>query len=154
MKPRRPAILGAALFAAVLWTGAPSTVRADDSAPPAAEQAREVLVMLRIAPDHLRPGSSYGKGYKDDQSRARLRTARGIARRHQLELVGNGWPMRPLGIDCYVMRAPSGRPVEAVAAELAQDPAVAWSEPVRTYRTPGQDDTQSTPPTEAGAVAT
>lgn len=153
MKPRRPAILGAALLCTALWAATPHATRAESPAA-AAEQAREVLVMLRIAPDHLRPGSGYGKSYHDGQSRARLRTAREIAQRHKLELVGAGWPMHLLGIDCYVMRAPAGRTVEAVAAELSQDPAVAWSEPMRTYRTPGRGDGVTPPPMEAPALAT
>lgn len=153
MNIRRPAILGAALLCATLWAGSPTAVRAEPP-PAAAQQAREVLVMLRIAPDHLRPGSDYGKGYNDGQSRVRLRTAREIAQRHQLELVGAGWPMHLLGIDCYVMRAPADRTVEAVAAELSQDPAVAWSEPMQTYRTPARDVVEAAPAMQAPAIAT
>lgn len=144
MNPWRPVIQGAALFCAVLLAIQPTVVRAqptEGGPPAAAQEARELLVMLRLPADHLRPGSSYGKGYDDrSTSRARLRTARDIARRHQLDLVGNGWPMLLLGVDCYVMRVPPGRSVEAAVAELARDPMVTWSQPMQTYRAPGREE--------------
>lgn len=98
---------------------------------------RQVLVMLRLAPDHFRPGSSYAGGYGDGAGRAgRQRTADRLARQHGLSRVTD-WPMPLIGVDCFVLRVPEGRAPAEVAVELARDQAVAWSEPMRTYRAQG-----------------
>ncbi|MDB5675132.1 MAG: hypothetical protein JWM65_2114, partial [Sphingomonas bacterium] len=102
--------------------------RAQQAAPPTvAAEARQILVMLRLAPSHVRPNSSYGGDYGDSMSRAaRRRTALRIARREGLELV-DGWPMPLVGVDCFVMRVPASMSVEAAIARVSKDSAVMWS---------------------------
>jgi hypothetical protein len=57
------AISGAvfAILLALCGTLPVATARAQQAAPPsAAAEARQILVMLRLAPSHVRPNSSYG----------------------------------------------------------------------------------------------
>jgi len=119
------------LAALAIWLAAFGTAFATDGADPT---ERQVLVMLRLAPEHFRPGSSYAGGYGDGASKAgRQRVADRLARKHGLDRITD-WPMPLLGVDCFVMQAPEGRAAAEVAAELARDRAVAWSEPMQTYR--------------------
>ncbi len=104
-----------------------------------------ILVMLRLAPPHFRAGSGYGGGYGEDGSAAgRRRIAAAVAKRNGLQLTGN-WPMPMIGIDCFIMEVPTGRTAEAVAAEVARDAAVEWSEPVETFHAQGQGQGQARP---------
>jgi subtilisin family serine protease len=114
------------------------TLAAPAGAPPVpAEDAREVLVLLRAAPPHYGPGGAYGDAYDDTQGRgSRHRIAERLARAHGLTLVTD-WPMPLLGLDCYVMAAPAGHTAAEEAAVLARDPGVAWSEPMHVYRGEG-----------------
>lgn len=96
---------------------------------------REILVMLRLAPPHYRPNSSYGGDYGDGASRtARRRIALRIAHRNRLELI-DGWPMPLVGVDCYVMRVPADITIEAAVAQVSKDPSVVWSEQMGAFRT-------------------
>ena len=98
----------------------------------------DILVMIRLSPDHYRPGASYGGDYGDRQaSAARRRLAQQIAHRHNLNLVDDGWPMPLVGLDCYVMAVPADRSVEGVVAEVSKEPQVAWSQPVQTFQAQG-----------------
>jgi uncharacterized protein (TIGR02001 family) len=129
----RIARLGTMLLAALMLLVAPAA-RADAAADP----ARQILVMIQLAPPHFRASSGYAGGYGEDASRAgRQRVAERIARRHGLRLAGN-WPMPIIGIDCFIMNVPEGRTTEAVAAEVSRDPGVDWSEPVALYQAQGQ----------------
>jgi subtilisin family serine protease len=95
---------------------------------------RQVLVLLRLPPEHFRTDGGYGGGYGAGVGRAaRHRIAARLAREHGLSLA-EGWPMPLVGLDCFVMTAPPGRSPAAVAAELARDRDVAWSEPMHVYR--------------------
>ena len=117
--------LQAALCSALLGTPA--------AAVPDAASAGQVLVLLRLPPPHLRPGSDYGGSYGDSAGRAaRHRLAATIARRNGLALVDD-WPMPLLAVDCFVMTVPVGRSPEAVAATLSGLPGVAWSQPVNSF---------------------
>jgi subtilisin family serine protease len=120
--------LGRLLLAALAaWLAAFGAALAD-------ETDHQVLVMLRMAPEHFRAGAAYAGGYGDGASRAsRQRAADRLAREHGLARVTD-WPMPLLGVDCFVMQAPEGRAPADVAAELGRDRAVAWSEPMQTYR--------------------
>jgi subtilisin family serine protease len=92
------------------------------------------MVMLRLAPPHVRTGANYGGGYGDDASRSgRQSIAARLARAHRLTLIDN-WPMPMLGVDCFIMVVPDARSTSDAASEIAQDPAVAWSEPVALYK--------------------
>lgn len=94
---------------------------------------RQILVMLRLAPPHLRAGTDYGGGYGDDAARgARARIAARLARDHGLALATN-WAMPMLGVDCFIMTVPATRSTAGAAAEIARDPQVSWSEPVGLY---------------------
>jgi hypothetical protein len=96
---------------------------------------RDLLVMLRMPAAHYRPNGRYRGNYGDSAAQtARTRIARGIASAHGLELV-ESWPMPLIGVDCFVMRVPPGRPVEEVVELLSRNEQVAWSQPLHTYRT-------------------
>jgi subtilisin family serine protease len=126
------------LIAATLWFAAMTPAAAEDRAPAqAAAPAGQILVMLRLPPEHFRAGASYGGGYGDGAGlAARRRTAERLARQHGLTLV-TGWPMPVVGVDCYVMALPARASAEAAAADLSRDPEVAWSEPMHLYRAQG-----------------
>ena len=105
---------------------------------PAGAEASEILVMLRLTPDHYRPNTSYGGDYDDGQTAvARHRLALRIARRHGLDLVQDGWPMPLIGVDCFVMRVPASLSIDGTIAQISHDPEVAWSQPMQVYRTQG-----------------
>ena len=137
---RLPRLL-APLFGPMLCLAAPAAAQEAEPAPaPAAQTERQIMVMLAMPAPHLRSGASYAGGYGEDASRgARLRTASRIARAHHLALVEN-WPMPGLGIDCFIMTVPGDRPVEQAVEAVAQDKAVAWSEPVALYSGKAHDD--------------
>lgn len=133
-----PSLLAAALVAA-------APARANAVAAPAAAQSipsRQILVMVKVPPEHLRVGSAYGAAvvggrYSDSSAwAARRQIAQNIARRNGFTLV-DGWPMPLLGVDCYVMRVSPGLSVEAAIAEVSHDPRVAWSEPMQLYEAQG-----------------
>ena len=98
----------------------------------------QVLMLLKMQPEHFRSDSSYAGGYGAGAARkARHRIADRIARANGLELA-TGWPMPLLGLDCFVLNVPAGRSQAEVVAKLARDPAVAWSEPMHVYKAEGQ----------------
>ncbi|MBQ5964690.1 S8 family serine peptidase [Massilia sp. ZL223] len=128
-----------ALLGALLLLGA--GVQAQD-APDAgqAAAARQVLVMLRLPPQHYRPDAAYGGNYRNDSGQAaRRRVAQDLARTHGLTLVSN-WPMPVIGVDCFVMEQHGAAPLASVLAALARDPRVAWAQPVGIYETLGGGD--------------
>jgi hypothetical protein len=99
---------------------------------------REILVMLRLAPPHYRPNSSYGGDYGDGASRtARRRIALRIAHQNRFDLI-DGWPMPLVGVDCYVMRVPVDVTVESAIAQVSRDPSVVWSEQMGAFRAEGE----------------
>jgi hypothetical protein len=107
------------------------------STAPAEDQleARRILVMLRIPPDHHQPNAVYGGDYGDAQTIAmRRRLAQKIAERNRLEFLGDGWQMQMLGVDCYVMRVHGDETVDGAIKRVEHDPDVAWSEPMHIYR--------------------
>jgi hypothetical protein len=124
--------LAVALVATLAWSfGSPAPAQT------APAPAQEVLVLVRLPPEHYRPGAAYGAGYADDLARqAERRLAGRIAHAHGLTLVDD-WPMPLLGLDCFVMAAPATETAEQAAAALARDPGVAWSEPMHLYRAEG-----------------
>ncbi len=97
------------------------------------DTSRQILVMLKMPPDHYRPGSAYSGSYGAASTQgARNRIAARIARRHGFTLVNN-WPMPMLGIDCFVMSLPDGLAPEAAAEQISHDTDVAWSQPLQLY---------------------
>ena len=113
---------------------------ADAPVPPAAPAARQVLVLLQLPPPHFRADGNYAPGYADASgSVARRRLASAMARSNGLRLVDD-WPLPILGVDCYVMDLPPSASPDEVAARLAQDPRVAWAQPMHVFRSLGHDD--------------
>jgi hypothetical protein len=108
-------------------------VDADDAAAPTGVD-RQLLLMLRVPPPHFRPEAGYGGGYRDAPGRdARRRVARSLARAHGLRLLDD-WPMPALGLDCFVMEAPSADLRARLLAQLAADPRVESVEPMQAFR--------------------
>jgi len=124
----------ALLFSLGLYLLLVGAARAQEPRPAAAD-AQQILVLLRLPPSHFRPNANYADAYGDGAGiSARRRIAERIARTHGLSLV-TSWPMPMLGVDCFVMAAPPGQSPEAIAAALAREPDVSWSEPMHLYRT-------------------
>lgn len=108
-----------------------STAIAKDVSAPALE--RQILVMVRLAPEHFRPNDNYGGSYGDQMAQAaRQRVAKKIAAKYGLSYVEN-WPMPTIGIDCFVMGVPSGRTTDAAAEQVSHDANVAWAQPIALY---------------------
>jgi hypothetical protein len=98
------------------------------------DAGRQLLVLMRQPPAHLRSDSGYAGGWDDLAARkARERLARRIAEEHGLQLQSS-WSMERLGLDCYVMTVPPGMAVDALAQRLSGDRRVAWAQPVQRYR--------------------
>jgi subtilisin family serine protease len=124
------------LLVALLLTLAALGTRAADPAPepPAAQDVRQVLVLLPMPPEHFRPDASYAGAYGDAAGRqARRRVALSLARLHGLALADD-WAMPLLGLDCYVMTVPPERSAEAAAQALSADRRVAWAQPMNLFR--------------------
>lgn len=101
---------------------------------------RQVLLLLRLPPEHYRPESGYSGGYGGGAAHgARRRVAADLAREHGLTLVTD-WAMPLLGVDCFVLTVPDDRPPEDVAQALSRDPRVDWAQPMNEFRTRGHDD--------------
>jgi subtilisin family serine protease len=123
-------VLAVSLLFAVPVLAAGSTKASDPGG-----SDRQILVMLRLSPDHYRPNSSYGGSYGDGLTASMRRgTAKRIARRYHLALVGDGWPMPALGVDCFVMRVPDGESVASAADRVSHDPAISWSQPMQVFQ--------------------
>ncbi|MBW8815485.1 MAG: S8 family serine peptidase [Caulobacterales bacterium] len=143
MFARLPTLLAALALLALagpVLAQAPATSRPAADLPAMASAGvaeRQVLVLLRLPPEHFRADGGYAGGYGGGVGRAaRQRIAERLAREHGLALA-EGWPMPLVGLDCFVMTAPPGRAPAQVAAELARDREVAWSEPMHVYRAEG-----------------
>jgi subtilisin family serine protease len=112
----------------------------------AALPSRQILVMLKVPPQHFRPGAAYGGRYGDTAALAsRRRTAENVAQKNGFTVV-DGWPMPLLGVDCYVMRLPDGISIDAAVALASKDPRVAWSEPMQVYQAQGGGGARSADP--------
>lgn len=133
MIPRTVVRAALTLAAAVAaWVAAtPATAQAASG--PAIAPERQIMIMVRHAPDHFRPNAGYGGGYGGDMARSsRDRLARAIARQYGLALVDD-WPMPMVGIDCFIMAVPTGRSTQEIADQVSRDARVAWSQPVQVY---------------------
>lgn len=143
MKRRGGNWLGFAFFAAALAIFPSGAVRADPAS--TATVSREILVMVRQAPDHYRPTISYGGTYGDQLGESgRRRVARRIARQYGLTLSDN-WPMPMIGVDCFVMIVPQGRSPTAAAGLVSHDPDVAWAQSMEVYSAKGTPASHNDP---------
>jgi subtilisin family serine protease len=142
------------ILALLCLTGLAPTNAAPARSPQAAAAShQQILVLLRLAPEHYRPNSDYGGGYGDNLARsAHRRAARRIARDHGLAMIDD-WPMPLLGLDCFVMAVPDGQSIEAVALQVSRDPGVAWSEPMHVYHGQGDRPTHNDPLFQAQPAA-
>lgn len=130
----RSLVLG---LVALLAATSLARAQGSDAAATNAGVAQQVLVMLRLPPQHFRPNTDYGGSYGDAEGRsARLRIARRIARDYGVALISQ-WPMMRLGVDCFVMAVPSDQSAEAVAERISHDSSVSWSQPMHYYRSQG-----------------
>jgi subtilisin family serine protease len=122
-----------------VWGASLAPAAADPTKPaPADDPAQRVLVMMRLPPDHARPGAGYGDSYGGGLGRsAQRRSATRIAQEHGLTLTSD-WPMPILGIDCYIMAVPVDQSPIKVAEALSRDPQVAWSQPMNIYHAKGE----------------
>jgi subtilisin family serine protease len=106
----------------------------DTVEPEAAKQVQQVLVLLKLPPEHFRLGSDYSGAYGDGLGRSgRRRVAVALAREHGLSLATD-WPIPALGVDCYVMNVPPGQDPALAAQALSRDTRVAWAQPMNVYR--------------------
>ena len=136
--------LGLAVWLAIAGLAFASAA-ANPVEPAASDVRHQVLVMLRLPPEHARPGADYGGSYGDGMGNAaRRQIVARLARTYGLKLV-DGWPMPLLGVDCFVLTVPPDQSPEDVAARLSKEPAVAWSEPMNLYRAMGQAPTHNDP---------
>ena len=120
-------VLAFAVLTAMSLTSAAAATESKD------QPDRQILVMIRLAPDHYRPGGTYGGSYGDELAQsARGRVAREIARKYGLTL-GDNWPMPMIGVDCFVMVVPEGRSTSAAADQVSHDSKVSWAQPVGLY---------------------
>ncbi|HEX5182652.1 MAG TPA: S8 family serine peptidase [Allosphingosinicella sp.] len=118
----------------------PPAAAATPPAPTGARDDRRILVMLRVPPDHYRPGTDYGAGggYGDAAAAAaRNRLAARLARENGLRFEGD-WPMPILGIDCVVMSVPDGRALDQVAEHMSHLQGVDWAQPMHEFETQGR----------------
>jgi hypothetical protein len=127
----RSLVLGAALWLGGAGLAAAAGPDVPSRAPP--DETHQVLVLMRLPPEHFRPNADYGGSYGDSLGHgARRRIALRLAREHGLALVSD-WPLPLVGVDCYVMSVPAEQSPTEVAASLSRDPGVAWSEPMNVY---------------------
>ena len=133
-------------FLLVAWLLALAAVQPLARAAPADQTAastaagQQVLLLLRLPPEHFRPESAYSGGYGDGAAHgARRRVAAALAREHGLTLLTD-WAMPLLGVDCFVLAVPDDQLPERVAQVLSRDPRVAWAQTMNVYRTRGHDD--------------
>ena len=94
---------------------------------------RQVLVMLRIPPAHYQPEAGYGGEYGSQAGRAaRRRIASELAAVHGL-VVESEWPMASIGVDCFLMRVPAGKPLAAILDAVSLDSRIAWVQSVHEF---------------------
>jgi subtilisin family serine protease len=103
----------------------------------AEDPAPQILVLIKMPPEHFRLGADYGGDYGSTAGQgARRHLAQRVATAHHLKLV-DSWPMPLIGLDCFIMAVPSGMTSEGAAAEVSRDGRVAWSEPMNLFRGQG-----------------
>lgn len=127
-------------LAVLLWGAAPPAARAQppgtpqDVEQPTSTIDQRILLMLRVPPTHYRPDKAYGGGYLNPPgAQSRRQAVRQLARQHGLRMVED-WPMPALGLDCFVLEAPSADARARVLPRLLADPRVESAQPVQRFR--------------------
>lgn len=101
---------------------------------------REILVMLRLPPHHFRPDTNYVGGYTSQSGRAaRLRIAKEIAAQFKLRIV-DSWPMRALGVECFVMEATGNTEIGPLVEEMSMDARVESVQSMKLFHVLSHDD--------------
>ena len=101
---------------------------------------RQILVMLRMAAPHFRPGENYAGSYDVGAGHAaRRRVAADLARKYGLKMLAD-WPMPSLGVECYVMEVQQGADTAQVAQTVSRDTRAEWVQPMALFRSLGHDD--------------
>jgi hypothetical protein len=128
------AVAGALLaLCAALPAGAAPAVPAAATKQAEAVTSRQVLVMLRLPPQHYQPDAAYAGRYPNDSGRAaRRRAAQELASAHGLKLVDD-WPMPVIGIDCYMMERNGDAPLAGLLEALSRDARVMWAQPMHEF---------------------
>ena len=94
---------------------------------------RQMLVMLHVPPTHFRPDANYVGNYSTQVGRAaRQRVAEELAGKFKLRVVDD-WPMPSLGVDCFVMEAPSDVAMGKLIDEVAMDARVEWVQSMHLF---------------------
>jgi subtilisin family serine protease len=127
------AALALLALCAALPADAETTVPAPATKQAEAVSSRQVLVMLRLPPQHYHPDAAYSGRYPNDSGRAaRRRAAQELASVHGLALVDD-WPMPVIGVDCYVMEGNGDAPLAGVLQALSRDARVLWAQPMHEF---------------------
>ena len=101
---------------------------------------RQILVMLRAPPPHFRPDIDYAPGYDARVRHAgQRRIVDDLARQYDLKLVTD-WPMPALGVDCFVLEAPSGQAVTHLVDEIARDTRVESAQAMNVFHVLAHND--------------
>jgi len=125
-------LLACVAVASAASTAQPARATPDNLAQPA-NNDRQLLVMLRVPPQHLRPDADYAGHYRSAPGReARRRIAQQIAQAHGLHLVDD-WPMPALGMDCFVMEADDAAARGKIVQQLTADPRVELAQPMQVF---------------------
>ncbi|MEM7354960.1 MAG: S8 family serine peptidase [Acidobacteriota bacterium] len=101
-----------------------------------ASERRLLVTLTQTNPGLLRGAGSSSRQYAGSgdyvlTERTR-RTLRRLARQYGLSTV-EGWPIRALGVYCVVYEVPAGRSLDAVVAQLAEDPRVESVQPMQRF---------------------
>jgi hypothetical protein len=129
------ATLALAACVAGCATPQPAAVALDGQA-----TARQLLVMLHVAPPHFRPDADYNGSYGTRAGgEARRRVAEALAGKYGLRVIDD-WPMPVLGVDCFVMEAPASASLYGVEEALAGEPRVESVQRMRLFHVLSHDD--------------
>jgi subtilisin family serine protease len=101
---------------------------------------RQILVMLRAPPPHFRPDIDYAPGY-DSRVRhgGQRRIVEDLARHYDLKLITD-WPMPALGVDCFVLEAPSREAIAQLVDEIARDARVESAQAMNVFHVLAHND--------------
>ena len=101
---------------------------------------RQILVMLRAPPPHFRPYIDDTPSYDARVPQGgQRRIAEDLAQRYDLKLVTD-WPMPALGVDCFVLEAPSREAIARLVDEIARDARVESAQAMYVFHVLAHND--------------